>query len=80
MVTVLFEPEVAGPVRDEPIQLGEAALVQEHVETLARGQLALGVLRRETRGAAPLLRLRTPDLQKEELLPHGHRRAQTSGD
>jgi hypothetical protein len=38
------EAEVAGAVRDERVDLGEAAVVEQQVEALARRQLAPRVL------------------------------------
>jgi hypothetical protein len=50
-----IEPEVAGPVGDEPVELDEAALVEQQVEPLARGELALLVLLGDPRGSPTLL-------------------------
>ena len=71
---LLLEAEVGRPVRDEPVELDEAAFVEQEVEPLARGELALGVLRLDARGAAALLRLGAAALEEVELVAHGHRR------
>ena len=61
-------------VDDEPVELDERAFVEQEVEPLARGQLALGVLRLEARVAAALLGFGDPALEQLELVSHGHRR------
>ena len=43
-VSLFVEAEVGCTVRDEGIQLFEAAIVEEHFETFPRGELATGVL------------------------------------
>ena len=50
---LLVEPEVGGAVGDEPVELDEAALVEQQVEPLARGELALLVLLRDARRPPP---------------------------
>ena len=52
---LLVEAEVGGAVGDEPVELDEAALVEQQVEPLAGGELALLVLLRHAGGAAALL-------------------------
>ena len=68
-----LEPEVGGAVHDEAVELDERAFVEQQVEPLARGELALFVLRLEARLAAALLRLGAPPLEQLELFSHGHR-------
>ena len=74
---LLVEPEVGGAVGDEPVQLDEAALVQQQVEPLARGELALLVLLRDARGAPALFGERLAVMELLEKLAgvgHGGRR------
>ncbi len=42
---LIFHAEIGAVVDDVGVQLLEAAFVEQHVEPLARGQLALGMLR-----------------------------------
>ena len=58
---------------DEAVELDEGAFVEQKVEPLARGELALGVLRLEPRFAAALLRFGQAALEQLELLSHGHK-------
>jgi hypothetical protein len=69
----LSEPEVGGAVDDEAVQLHERALVKEHVQPLARGELSALVLRLDALGAAAHLRLPAELLQLLKLFPHRHR-------
>ena len=74
---LLVEPEVGGAVGDEPVELDEAALVEQQVEPLARGELALLVLLRDARGAPALLGLGLAVMELLEQLSgvgHGGRR------
>ena len=50
----LVEAEVGGAVGHEPVELDEAAIVEEEVETLARGELPLLVLLGDARGPPAL--------------------------
>ena len=70
---LLVEAEVGGAVRDEPVELDEAALVEQEVEPLARGELALLVLLRDAGGAPALLGQGLPVVELvEELSGIGH--------
>ena len=60
--------EVADIVRGEPAQLLEGAAVQQHVDTFAGRQLALGVLIGDARLAAAELGLRAHLAQFGELV------------
>jgi hypothetical protein len=71
---LLFEPEARGPVRDEPVQLDEAAVIEQQIEPLARGQLAALMLRFEPLPAAAQLGLLPELLELLQLLSHGHGR------
>ena len=66
---VLLEAEVGGAVGDEPVELDEAALVEEEIEPLARGQLALLVLLRDAGGAPALFGERLAMVELFEELP-----------
>ena len=72
---LLIEPEVGRAVGDEAIELDEAALVEQQIEPLPRGQLALLVLLGHPRRPASLLgeRLAVVELV-EELAGVGHGR------
>ena len=62
---------------DEPVELDEAAFVEQQVEPLARGELALLVLLGDPRGAPALLgeRLAVMELVEEFAgVGHGGRR------
>ena len=48
----LLHAEIGGAVLDEHVELLERALVEEDLDALARGQLALGVLGLDARLAA----------------------------
>ena len=52
---LLVEAEVGGAVGDEAVELDEAALVEQEVEPLAGGELALLVLLGDPRGSPALL-------------------------
>ena len=52
---LLIEAEVGGAVGDEAVELDEAALVEQQVEPLAGGELALLVLLRHAGGSPALL-------------------------
>src|SRR6185312_5441587 len=67
------QPEIGRPVGDEAVELDERALVEQHVETLARRELALLVLCGQTLGAAALLRFGAPPLEQLQLPFHAHR-------
>jgi len=69
---LVLEPEVAAAMHHEAVELDERAVIEEHVEPLARAELALVVLRLETLGAAAELGLSAPFLEELELLFHGH--------
>jgi hypothetical protein len=60
--------ETDGAVGDEPVQLHEAARIQQQVEALARRQLASLVLGTDPVRAATLLGLATQFLQPLQLL------------
>src|SRR2546425_7197469 len=61
-------------MRDEPVQLHERPGVEQHVESLPGGHLALFVLRNDTPGAAAELGFGALLLQQLQLLAHGHGR------
>ncbi len=50
------EVEVCGPVGDEPVQLHERSGVEQEIQALARGELALGVLLLDAVRPSPGLR------------------------
>ena len=54
-IDLLIQAEVGGAMGDEAVQLDEAALVEQKVEPLARGELALLVLLRHAGGTPALL-------------------------
>ena len=56
----------------EPIELDEAAFIEQQLESFASGKLSLFVLRLEPCLASPQLRLGAPALQKIELVSHRH--------
>ena len=73
---VLVQAEVGRAVGDEAVELDEAALVQQEVEPLARGELAFLVLLRHARGAPALFgeRLAVVELvQQLSGVGHGRR-------
>ena len=41
---LLIQPEISGPVGDEPVQLDEAALIEQEIETFPGRELAFLVL------------------------------------
>jgi hypothetical protein len=69
-----LESEVAGPVRDEAIDLRERAFVEQEIEALMRGELPLRVLGGDARLAAALLRLGALALKEVEFVRSGHGR------
>ena len=72
---LLLEPEVGGAVGDEAVELDEAAFVEQQVEPLARGELALLVLLGDARRAPALLGERLTVMELfEELSGVGHGR------
>ena len=77
---LLVEPEVGAAVGDEAVELDEAARIEQQVEPLAGGELALLVLLGEALGAAALLGLGLLVVQLiEELARCGHGRTRYSG-
>src|SRR6185436_6515268 len=48
------EPEIGGPVGDEPVELHEAALIEQEIEPFAGGELSLLVLLRDALRATTL--------------------------
>ena len=54
-IDLLFQPKIGGAVGDKPVELDEAAFVQQEVEPLPGGELAFLVLLRDPLGAATLL-------------------------
>src|SRR5690606_13575019 len=58
--------------RHEPVELHEAALVQEQVDPLPGRELAPRVLRRDALRSAAQLGLTTQRLEPGQLLPHAH--------
>src|ERR1035437_868234 len=70
----VLEAEVRRTVRDEAVELREAAFVQEPVEPFARRELSFGVLGRHTFGAAAKFGFGASLLEEIELVSHGHRR------
>ena len=62
--------EVGAAVGDEHVELLEAALVEQHLEPLARGELALGVLRGDPLLAAAQPGLGAPRLELVEDILH----------
>ena len=67
---VFSMPKSVAAVLDEHVELLERALVEQQLDALARGQLALGVLRLDAPLAAPGARLGAAPLQAFENLPH----------
>jgi len=57
-------------MRDEPIELDEAPLVEQQVEPLAGRELPLGVLGLKPLGPAAELRLGTTPVEQIEFLAH----------
>src|SRR5690606_28554186 len=66
-----IETEVGRAVRDEPVELHEAAFVQQHIEALASRELPLVVLRLEALLPAPELGQRALPVEVLQLLSHG---------
>jgi hypothetical protein len=60
-------------VGNESVELDEAALIQQHVQSLARRELPLVVLRFDTLSASALLRLGASPFEQVELITHCHR-------
>ena len=67
-----LEAEIGRPVDHEAIELHEAAFVEQELQPLTGGELALLVLCLEPRFAATQLGLAAPPLQEVELLSHCH--------
>jgi hypothetical protein len=55
-------------VHHEPVELDEAAFIEQKIEPLARGQLAFGVLRFHALRPATLLRLGDSALEELEFV------------
>src|SRR5690606_36207175 len=72
---LVLEAEARRAVRDEAVQLDEAALVQQQVEPLARGELAARVLGREAFGPAAQLGLAWRRLELLQLGAERHVRS-----
>ena len=68
---LLVEPEVGGSMRHERVELHERAGVEKQVQPLACGQLALGVLLRDTLDAASHARLCAQLVEARDLLAVG---------
>ena len=73
---LLGQPEIGGAVGDEPVELDEAALVEQQIEPLARGELPFLVLLRDPRGAAALLGQRLPMMELFQQCAGFRRRAE----
>lgn len=71
---LVLETEVGGAVRDDTVVLDEGAFVEEQVEALVRGELALVVLGLDAGRSATLFGLRSPLFQELEFVAHGHGR------
>ena len=74
---LLIESEIGGAVGDEAVELDEAALVEQQIEPLAGGELALLVLLRDARRSPALLREGLAVMELLEKFPgirHGERR------
>ena len=69
-IFLLGHAEFGGAVLDEHVELLERALVEEHLDALARRQLAALVLRRDALRAAALPRLLAPLLELVQNLAH----------
>src|SRR5690606_1576039 len=69
---LLLEAEARGAVRDEAVQLDEAALVEQEVEPLARGELAARVLRLDAGLPAAQLGLAPQLLELLQLVAERH--------
>ena len=74
VVLLRLEAEIVRAMNDESVELDERAFVEQELESLARGELSLLVLRLEACVAAALLRLGAPLPEKGEFVAHGHRR------
>src|SRR5688572_5584826 len=61
-------------MRDETVELDEAAFIEQHVEPLARRKLPLVVLGLDARRAAAQLRFGTAPIEQLQFLSHGHGR------
>ncbi len=57
---------------DEAVELDERPFIEEHIEPLARGELAFVVLRLEALRAAAQLGLGAAFLEEIELFSHAH--------
>src|SRR5262249_34964514 len=68
----LVHAEVAAPVHHERIELQERARVEQQVDALVRGELALGVLPRDALGSAALETLLPQGLEVGDPLLEGH--------
>jgi hypothetical protein len=75
---LLVHAEVTAAMRDEAVHLHEAAGIDEHVDPLARGQLALGMLGLDALFAAALERLLLHLLESCDGFGIGHRGISTS--
>ena len=72
-IDLLVQPEVGGAMGDEAIELDEAARIEQQVQPLAGGELALLVLRGDAGGAPALFCERLAVVQLiEELAGVGH--------
>jgi hypothetical protein len=71
-IALPVEAEVAGAVRDERVDLGEAAVVEQQVEALARRQLAPRVLLLDPCGSTALSRFLAHRLQSVQLVSGRH--------
>jgi XRE family transcriptional regulator, fatty acid utilization regulator len=66
----LLHAEIGAAVRDEHVELLEGAVVEQDLDALAGGQLALRVLRRDPLGAAAEPRLAATILEFLQDVPH----------
>ena len=73
-IFLVLETKVMRPVHDESVELDEAVLVEQQVESLARRQLALGMLRLHAFFAASAFGLGATPLEELEFFPHCHSR------
>src|SRR5690606_18119628 len=72
-VLLPVEAECGGAMGDEPVELDEAAFVQQQIQPLACGQLASLVLRLDPRFPTTQLRLSAQRLELLQPLAHRHR-------
>jgi hypothetical protein len=69
---LILEPEVMGPVDDEPIEFNEGSFVEQEIEPLSSGELPFLVLRLEAGCTAAELRLVASFVEEVQLVTHRH--------